>query len=107
MRTIGDSGGPRLGIFRRTFDPPHVGHLVTAVNVRYALRPDRVLLQANNVPCKKPAPRALTPPAERLGLAADAAPDVARIAASCFEIHARGHPSHVNPLDCINARAPF
>src|SRR5690606_36977691 len=34
--------GERLGIFGGTFDPPHVGHLVTAVNVRHELALDRV-----------------------------------------------------------------
>ena len=31
----------RIGLFGGTFDPPHVGHLVTAVNVRHALALDR------------------------------------------------------------------
>ena len=32
----------RLALFGGTFDPPHVGHLVTAVNVRHDLRLDRL-----------------------------------------------------------------
>ena len=34
----------RIGVFGGTFDPIHVGHLVTAVNVRHSLGLDRVLL---------------------------------------------------------------
>ena len=34
-RLVGDR--PAIGLFGGTFDPPHVGHLVTAVNVRHAL----------------------------------------------------------------------
>jgi nicotinate-nucleotide adenylyltransferase len=40
----------RIGVFGGTFDPPHVGHLVVAVNVRHELRLDRVLLVVANDP---------------------------------------------------------
>ena len=36
-----DDTASRIGLFGGTFDPPHVGHLVTAVNVRHALDLDR------------------------------------------------------------------
>jgi len=41
---------PRIGLFGGTFDPPHVGHLVTAVNVRHALDLDVVVLMVAEVP---------------------------------------------------------
>ena len=43
----------RIGLFGGTFDPPHVGHLVTAVNVRHALDLDVVVLMVANVPWQK------------------------------------------------------
>ena len=43
----------RIGLFGGTFDPPHVGHLVTAVNVRHALAldvvPERVIVLGGGV----------------------------------------------------------
>ena len=53
QRDGGDGEGERLGIFGGTFDPPHVGHLVTAVNVRHELALDRVLLVVSNLPWQK------------------------------------------------------
>jgi len=37
------SGGPTLGILGGTFDPPHIGHLIAAQDVRAALSLDRVV----------------------------------------------------------------
>ena len=54
----------RIGVFGGTFDPPHVGHLVTAVNVRHALGLDRLLLVVANRPWQKEGMREITP-AER------------------------------------------
>ena len=47
----------RVGLFGGTFDPPHVGHLVTAVNVRHALELDVVVLMVANVPWQKEGSR--------------------------------------------------
>jgi len=58
----------RIGVFGGTFDPPHVGHLVTAVNVRYALGLDRVLLVVANVPWQKEGQRDISEGDDRLAL---------------------------------------
>lgn len=86
-------GGERLGVFGGTFDPPHVGHLVSAVNVRHELRLDRVLLVVNNVPWQKAGTRAVSPPEERLGMVEAAVADVQGLEASRVEIDAGG-PSY-------------
>jgi len=58
----------RIGLFGGTFDPPHVGHLVTAVNVRHALRLDRVVLMVANSPWQKDGTRSITPAEDRLAM---------------------------------------
>ena len=66
----------RIGLFGGTFDPPHVGHLVTAVNVRHALDLDGVVLMVANVPWQKQGSRPITPAAERLAMVEAAVGDV-------------------------------
>ena len=80
----------RLGVFGGTFDPPHIGHLVTAVNVRHELRLDRVLLVVNNVPWQKAGSRPISPAEDRLAMVEAAVGDVQGLEASRIEIDAGG-----------------
>jgi nicotinate-nucleotide adenylyltransferase len=90
----GDVGqGLRIGLFGGTFDPPHVGHLVTAVNVRHALGLDRVILMVANIPWQKQGERAITPAPDRLAMVEAAVADVPGLAAGRLEIDAAG-PSY-------------
>ena len=82
----------RIGVFGGTFDPPHVGHLVTAVNVRHELALDRVLLVVANVPWQK-ADRAVTPAELRLAMVRAAVEPVAGLESSDIELR-RGGPSY-------------
>jgi nicotinate-nucleotide adenylyltransferase len=93
MTSERQGGGERLGVFGGTFDPPHVGHLVSAVNVRYELQLDRVLLVVNNEPWQKAGNRAVTPAEERFAMVEAAVADVAGLEASRLEIDAGG-PSY-------------
>ena len=80
----------RLGIFGGTFDPPHIGHLVSAVNVRHELALDRVLLVVNNVPWQKVGQREISPAEDRLAMVEAAVADVEGLEASRLEIDAGG-----------------
>ena len=87
-------GGPRrLGILGGTFDPVHVGHLVAAVNARYELDLDLVLLVVANEPWQKVAARPVTAAADRLAMVEAAVEGVEGLEASGMEIE-RGGPSY-------------
>jgi len=99
-------GGERLGIFGGTFDPPHVGHLVSAVNVRHELALDRVLLVVNNLPWQKAGTRSISPAEERLGMVAAAVADVEGLEASRIEIDAGGPSFTADTLATLLAEDP-
>jgi nicotinate-nucleotide adenylyltransferase len=82
--------GERLGVFGGTFDPPHVGHLVAAVNVRHELSLDRVLLVVAHDPWQKSGAREVSPAADRLALVEAAVGDVEGIEASDVELRRGG-----------------
>lgn len=82
--------GERLGIFGGTFDPPHVGHLVVAVNVRHALRLDRLLLVVAHDPWQKSHSRAISGARDRLAMVESAVADVSGLEASPLEIERGG-----------------
>jgi nicotinate-nucleotide adenylyltransferase len=93
----------RIGLFGGTFDPPHVGHLVTAVNVRHALRLDRVVLMVANVPWQKQGSRSITPAAERLAMVEAAVRDVEGLVAGRHEIDHGGPSFTADTLAALHA----
>jgi nicotinate-nucleotide adenylyltransferase len=98
--------GERLGIFGGTFDPPHVGHLVTAVNVRHELRLDRVLLVVSGVPWQKVGTRPISPPEARFAMVEAAVGDVEGLEASRVEIDAGGPSYTADTLAALRAEDP-
>ncbi len=83
----------RIGLFGGTFDPPHVGHLVTAVNVRHALNLDRVVLMVAGQPWQKVDERRVTTAELRYAMVAAAVADVPGLEAGRDEID-HGGPSY-------------
>jgi nicotinate-nucleotide adenylyltransferase len=97
---------PRIGIFGGTFDPPHVGHLVTAVNVRHALDLDTVLLMVANVPWQKLGTRQITPAVDRLAMVAAAVADVDGLVAGDHEIRRGGQSYTADTLVELSKACP-
>jgi nicotinate-nucleotide adenylyltransferase len=96
----------RIGLFGGTFDPPHVGHLVTAVNVRHALALDVVILMVANVPWQKEGARAITPAGERLAMVEAAVRDVRGLIAGRTEIDLGGPSYTADTLTALAAEHP-
>ena len=83
----------RIGVLGGTFDPIHVGHLVTAVNVRHVLGLDRVVLMVANQTWQKEGSRSITPALDRLAMVEAAVDGVDGLEAGRLEID-RGGPSY-------------
>ena len=95
-----------LGILGGTFDPPHIGHLAAAVEVRSALHLERVLLMVANDPWQKTGVRPLSAAQDRLAMTAAAVLGVDGIEASDLEI-ARGGPTYsIDTLKELHEVAP-
>jgi nicotinate-nucleotide adenylyltransferase len=86
--------GSRIGVLGGTFDPPHIGHLLAAVNVRHALALDRVLLVVANDPWQKTGERSVSPARDRLAMVEAAVEGLDGLVASDIEI-VRGGPSYM------------
>ncbi len=82
----------RIGLFGGTFDPPHIGHLVAAINVRHSLGLDQVILMVANDPWQKQGTRAISPASDRIALVRAAVSGVDGLIAGDDEIR-RGGPS--------------
>lgn len=89
-----------------TFDPPHIGHLVAAVNAFHVLSLDRVLLVVSNIPWQKVGSRPITPAAQRLELVEAAVEGHPGLEASDLEIRLGGESSSVATLEHLRAECP-
>ena len=96
----------RIGLFGGTFDPPHVGHLVTAVNVRHALQLDVVILMVANVPWQKAGTRPITDAHARLAMVQAAVADVDGLVAGRAEIDHGGHSYTADTLELLSQQHP-
>lgn len=96
----------RIGIFGGTFDPPHVGHLVVAVNVRHALALDRILMVVANVPWQKTGTRAISPADQRYAMVVAATHDVAGLEPSDIELQRGGNSYTADTLTTLRHENP-
>lgn len=95
-----------MGIFGGTFDPPHVGHLVAAINARHEAHLDRVLLVVANEPWQKVGVRDLSPASDRLAMVEAAVDGLEGLEASDIEIRRGGRSYTADTLAQLHDEMP-
>lgn len=96
----------RIGVFGGTFDPPHVGHLVAAVNVAAQLALSQVLLVVANIPWQKLGTREISPAVDRLAMVHAAVHDRTDLLACDIEIKRGGDSVTADTLDELSVSYP-
>ncbi|MDT8369410.1 MAG: nicotinate-nucleotide adenylyltransferase [Longimicrobiales bacterium] len=96
----------RIGVFGGTFDPPHVGHVIVAEDVRTYLELDRVLLIPARVSPFKMDEAGITDPEVRLRMVDAAVEHNPGLTADRIELD-RDPPSWtVDTLEALRRRSP-
>lgn len=95
----------RIGIFGGTFDPPHVGHLAAAAEVRHAAGLDDVLVMVAGDPWQKSGTREVTPAAARLAMVAACLAGHDGLRVSALEVHRPGATYAIDTVEALRAGA--
>lgn len=96
----------RLGVFGGTFDPPHIAHLVVAIDVRDALELDEVLVVVAGEPWQKVDHRRVSPPEVRLEMTRLAIEGVDRLVVCDLEVRRPGPSYTVDTLSELQRLHP-
>ncbi len=96
----------RTGVFGGTFDPPHSGHVATALEVGYRLELDRVLMVVANDPWQKSGRRSITEASVRLNLVGLAIAGLDNLVASDIEIERGGESYSADTLRQLKQADP-
>lgn len=92
---------PRIGVFGGTFDPPHLGHIATVLEVQHALALDRVMLVVAGDPWQKTAEAEITPAETRLAMTRAATERFTGLEVSAIEIERRGPSYTAETLEAL------
>lgn len=88
-------------MFGGTFDPPHIGHLVLADQVKHIVELDEVVFMVANVPWQKEGTRTITAPETRVSLATTALESADGLTVSDLELQLGGHSYTINTVEAL------
>jgi len=89
----------KIGLLGGTFDPPHIGHLLVAVEVRFRLGLDRMLMVPNGDPWQKRGTRAISPAEVRMAMLHAAVEQIADVEVSDVEVRRPGNSYTVDTVE--------
>lgn len=98
--------GPNVAIFGGTFDPPHVGHLAAASEVRHAGGHDELVLMVAGDPWQKSPTRPVTPADVRLEMVAAAVAAHDGLVAGDTEVRRSGPTYTIDTVEALLAARP-
>jgi len=99
-------GTVRLGLLGGTFDPPHIGHVRVAQQVRLALGLDEVLMVVANQPWQKVGSRSITSAEHRLAMVEAAVAGIDGVEASSIEVERGGDSFTIDTIEALAMQIP-
>ncbi len=93
-----DKGPLKIGLFGGTFDPPHIGHLVLADQVKHIVELDELVFMVANNPWQKEGTRKITDAKTRVALATVALEAAEGISVSDLELQIGGDSFTINTV---------
>lgn len=98
--------GRSVAILGGTFDPPHVGHLAAASEVRHVGHHDELLMMVAGDPWQKSTARPVTPATVRLEMMSAAVEGHPGLLASDLEVRRHGPSYTVDTVEALLDEAP-
>jgi nicotinate-nucleotide adenylyltransferase len=95
----------KVGLLGGTFNPPHIGHLIMANEVKHALQLDEVRLMPTSIPPHKADPSDASPD-QRLRMVELAVSEITGITASSFEVDRGGVSYTFDTMKALTEQEP-
>ncbi|MCM3637344.1 nicotinate-nucleotide adenylyltransferase [Sporosarcina luteola] len=95
----------KVGLLGGTFNPPHIGHLIMANEVKHALQLDEVRLMPTSIPPHKADPSDATPN-QRLSMVELAVSGIPGLSASSFEVDRGGISYTFDTIKALKEQEP-